>query len=527
MTNKVPVVSMQGITKRFPGVLANDHIDLEVQAGEVHALLGENGAGKTTLMNILSGLYRADEGEIYIGGRSAYLHSPRDAIALGIGMVHQHFMLVETQTVAENVILGLDAPRFFLDMARIERKIIEVSMQYGLQVDPKARIWQLSVGEQQRVEILKMLYRGVDILIMDEPTAVLAPQEVEELFNTLRRMAKSGKSIIFISHKLDEVMTISDRVTVLRGGRVVATVNKGQTTKEELCRMMVGREVLFHLHKSPVEPGEVVLQVQGLRALNDKGLEALKNVSFAIREREILGIAGVAGNGQRELAEVITGLRKATDGCISIASCDLTNCTPGRVIREQVSHVPEDRLGMGLVPNMAVSDNVILKGYREPPLAQGPFLNRPSIARFADQLIERFSITTPSQETPVKLLSGGNLQKTILAREISISPRLMVAVHPTRGLDVGATESVRNLLLKQREEGAAILLISEDLDELLSISDRIAVMYEGEIMGVVPAQQENLEEIGLMMAGTSRTRLVAEHVESPRLRGEDGDTTED
>ncbi len=524
MTAELPAVSMQGITKRFPGVLANDHIDLEVRAGEVHALLGENGAGKTTLMNILSGLYRADEGHIYIKGQMANVQSPRDAIALGIGMVHQHFMLVEPQTVAENVILGLDTPRFFLDMSRIESKIAEFSMQYGLQVDPRARIWQLSVGEQQRVEILKMLYRGVDILIMDEPTAVLTPQEVEELFTTLRRMAEAGKSIIFISHKLDEVMTISDRVTVLRGGRVVATVNTGQTMKEELCRMMVGREVLFHLQKSPVEPGEVVLQVRGLRALNDKGLEALKDVSFAVREREILGIAGVAGNGQRELAEVITGLRKATGGGIAIASCDLTNCTPGRVIKEQVSHVPEDRLGMGLVPNMAVSDNVILKGYREPPLAQGPFLNRPSISRFVDELIQRFSITTPSRETPVKLLSGGNLQKTILAREISVSPRLMVAVHPTRGLDVGATESVRNLLLKQRDEGAAILLISEDLDELLSMSDRVVVMYEGEIMGIVPATQENIEEIGLMMAGTSRTAHVAEHVERARSRVKDADT---
>ncbi|MBL7182857.1 MAG: ABC transporter ATP-binding protein [Anaerolineae bacterium] len=497
-----PLVKMRGITKRFPGVLANDHVDLEVQAGQVHALLGENGAGKTTLMNVLSGLYRADEGEIYIKGRRANLQSPRDAIARGIGMVHQHFMLVEPQTVAENVILGLQTPRFFLNMARIEGRIAEFSRQYGLQVDPRARIWQLSVGEQQRVEILKMLYRGVEILIMDEPTAVLTPQEVEELFVTLRRMASEGKAVIFISHKLGEVMAISDLITVLRSGRVMATVEAGQTTKEELARMMVGREVLFHVEKTPVEPGEVVLEVRNLEALNDKGLLALKNVSFTIHQGEILGIAGVAGNGQRELAEVITGLRKTTEGRVFIAGCDLTNCSPRRVIREQVSHVPGDRLGMGLVPNLAVSDNVILKSYREPPLARGPFLDRSSIARFAARLIEAFSIVTPSQETPVKLLSGGNLQRTILAREISVAPRLMVAVHPTRGLDIGATESVRNLLLKQREEGAAILLISEDLDELLTVSDRVAVMYEGEIMGVVDAEDADIEEIGLMMAGT-------------------------
>jgi ABC-type uncharacterized transport system ATPase subunit len=516
MSTDTPLVRIQGITKRFPGVLANDHIELEVQAGQVHALLGENGAGKTTLMNVLSGLYRADEGEIYIEGQRANLQSPRDAIALGIGMVHQHFMLVEPQTVAENVILGLKTSRFFLDMARIERRIAEFSKQYGLQVDPRARIWQLSVGEQQRVEILKMLYRGVDILIMDEPTAVLTPQEVEELFVTLRRMADEGKAIIFISHKLDEVMAISDQITVLRDGGVVATVNTGQTTKEELARMMVGREVLFRVEKEPIEAGEVVLEVRNLRALNDKGLAAMKDVSFTIRQGQILGIAGVAGNGQRELAEVVTGLRKTTGGCVFITGCDLTNCSPRRVIREQVSHVPEDRLGMGLVPNLAVSDNVILKSYRQPPLARGPFLDRPSITRFAARLIEAFNIITPSQETPVKLLSGGNLQRTIVAREISVGPRLMVAVHPTRGLDIGATESVRNLLLKQREEGAAILLISEDLDELLTLSDRIAVMYEGEIMGVVDAEEADIGEIGLMMAGTE--------VQNPKLKAQSSKT---
>jgi len=499
------LVQMVGITKRFPGVLANDHIDFDVKAGEVHALLGENGAGKTTLMSVLSGLYRADEGETHIKSQKVNLRSPRDAIDLGIGMVHQHFMLVEPHTVSENITLGLKTPRFFLDTAGTERRIVELSKQYGLQVDPHARIWQLSVGEQQRVEILKMLYRGADILILDEPTAVLTPQEVEELFATLRRMAGEGQGVIFISHKLDEVMAISDRVTVLRHGKVVASVNTTETSKEELARMMVGREVLFRVEKKPVELGEAVLKVEGLRALNDKGLPALKDTTFIIREGEILGVAGVAGNGQRELAEVITGLRKATGGCVSISECDTTNCSPREVIRQQVSHIPEDRLGMGLVPNLPVSDNIILKGYREPPLAKGPFLDRLSIRNFVARLIEAFNIATPTQETAVRLLSGGNLQRTILAREISIGPRLMVAVHPTRGLDVGAIESVLNLLLEQQNKGAAILLISEDLDELLAISDRIAVMYEGEIMGIVPAEGAAIEEIGLMMAGSKRT----------------------
>jgi len=494
-------VRMVGITKRFPGVLANDHINFEARAGEIHALLGENGAGKSTLMSVLAGLYRADEGEIYLHGRRVHLRSPRDAITHGVGMVHQHFMLVPVMTVAENITLGLQRPRFLLNLAQIEQEVADLSEQYGLRVDPKARIWQLSVGEQQRVEILKMLYRGADVLIMDEPTAVLTPPEVEDLFVTLRRMANEGKTIIFISHKLDEVMAISDRITVLREGRVVATVDTDKASPQELARMMVGREVLFRVEKQEVEKGDVVLEVQGLSALNDKGLPALKNVSFTIRRGEILGVAGVAGNGQREMAEVITGLRKATSGTVRIRGCDVTNCSPRRIITESVSHIPEDRLGMGLIPNLAVSDNVILKGYRRPPLSRGPFLERTAIGRFARRLIQTFDIATPSTETPVKLLSGGNLQKTLLAREISVGPSLMVAVHPTRGLDVGATESVRNLLLKQRAEGAAILLISEDLDEILALSDRIAVIYEGEIMGIVPADEADVEEIGLMMAG--------------------------
>jgi len=497
-----PAVRMVGIVKRFPGVVANAGIDLEVYAGEIHALLGENGAGKSTLMNILAGLYRPDEGEIYIHGRRVDIRSPRDAINLGIGMVHQHFMLVETLTVAENVILGLKEPRLILDMRQVEKEIEELSRHYGLRVDPTAYIWQLSVGEQQRVEILKALYRGANILIMDEPTAVLTPQEANDLGRTLRRMADEGKAVIFITHKLDEVAEFSDRVTVLRQGKVVATLPTAETTKSELARLMVGRDVLFQLEKEPIQPGPVVLELQDVHATNDKGLPALRGISLQIREGEILGVAGVAGNGQRELAEVVTGLRPVTRGRILMRGRDVTNCSPREAIQAGISHVPGDRLGVGLVPNLPVSDNIILKGYRKPPLAQGPFLRKRAIVRFAQDLIQRFRIDTPSHATPVRLLSGGNLQRCILAREITAGRGLLVAVHPTRGLDVGATEAVRRMLLEQRAQGAAILLISEDLEELLELSDRIIVLYEGEIMGMVPAKDANIEALGLMMAGT-------------------------
>jgi len=494
---------MVGITKRFPGVLANDHVDFQAHAGEIHALLGENGAGKSTLMSVLFGMYHPEEGHIYIHGREAHLNSPRDAIKQGIGMVHQHFMLVDVQTVAENVTLGLDESRFLLNLDKTKCRIGEIAQKYGLHVDADAYIWQLSVGEQQRVEILKMLYRGADILILDEPTAVLTPQEIKELFNTLRRMADEGHTVIFITHKLDEVMTISDRITVLRGGQLIATLRTCNTSKEALARLMVGRPIL-QVQKTPAEKGDCILRVASVQAQSDKRLPALKGVSFQILSGEILGIAGVAGNGQRELAEVITGLRPTTAGSIRINNVDVTNCAPCRIIDQGVGHVPEDRLGMGLVANLAVSDNIIMKEYRRPTLSKGPFLSRPSIRGFVDKLIKRFEIATPSQETPVKLLSGGNLQRTILAREISALPKLLVAVHPTRGLDIGATESVHKVLLDHRSKGAAILLISEDLDEILALSDRVAVLYEGEIMGIVPSAQADIEELGLMMAGALR-----------------------
>ncbi len=510
MSSHVPAVEMRDITKRFPGVVANAQVDLTVNAGEIHALLGENGAGKSTLMNVLVGLYLPDAGEICIHGQLADIRSPRDAMDLGIGMVHQHFMLVETQTVTENIILGLDNPRFRLDMDNVGDEIRELSARYGLRVDPDAYIWQLSVGEQQRVEVLKILYRGADVLILDEPTAVLTPQESEELGHTLRQMADEGKTVIFITHKLGEVMAFSNRVTVLRRGRNVANLVTAETSKQELARLMVGREVVFRVDRSDYQAAEEALRVaqpmlvvQNLSALNDKGLPALVDVSFTIHRHEILGVAGVAGNGQRELAEVITGLRAATEGQVLLGDRDITNKRPRYAIDLGLSHVPENRMHTGLIANMSVSDNLILKGYRYPPLARLGFLIQKATQRFADRLIQDYDIATPSRDTQVKALSGGNLQKTILAREITAGGDLMVAVHPTRGLDIGATEWVQRTLLEQRENGAAILLISEDLDELLAVSDRIAVMFEGHIMDIVSVQEAEVEELGLMMAGTA------------------------
>ncbi|MEA3376079.1 MAG: ABC transporter ATP-binding protein [Chloroflexota bacterium] len=496
-----PILRMVGITKQFPGVLANDHVDLELYQGEVLALLGENGAGKSTLMNVLNGLYRPDEGAIIVKGQPVDMQSPRDAYNLGIGMVHQNFMLVETMTVAENVVLGLQNLPFQPEIRGVKRRLEALGERYGLRVDPDAYIWQLSVGEQQRVEILKLLYRDVDVLILDEPTAVLTPQEVDDLVDVLRQVVREGKAAIFITHKLREVMMFADRVTVLRDGRNVATRSTSETSSDELARLMVGREVLFRVDKTACEPGTPVLEVQGLRALNDKGLPALRGVSLTVRAGEIVGIAGVAGNGQRELAEVITGLREATAGEVIVNGRRITNCPPLRAIEAGVGHIPEDRVEMGLVGGMSVAENLALKAYRTSDLSLGPVLSPDSMKAFAQNLIEGFDIVTPGTETQVKFLSGGNLQKTILARELTACEGLLVAVHPTRGLDVGATETVRRQLLEERDRGTAVLLISEDLDELLEVSDRIAVMYEGQIVGTMPVDEADIESIGLMMAG--------------------------
>jgi simple sugar transport system ATP-binding protein len=496
-----PVVEMHKIIKRFPGVLANDLVDFSLERGEIHALLGENGAGKSTLMNVLAGLYKQEAGTVLVKGQPYIFNSPRDAIKAGIGMVHQHFMLVPTQTVTENILLGLDDPRFIVNLKQYDKKIEELGNQFGLKVDPRAKIWQLSVGEQQRVELLKMLYRGAEVLIMDEPTAVLAPSEIDGLFKTLRTMVAAGKSIIFISHKLQEVMAIADRVTVLRKGKVTAAgVPIKGMSRQDLARLMVGRDVVFHLDKKPHPVGDVVLDVQNVHAENDKGLPALRGVSFQVRSGEIVGLAGVAGNGQSELSQVITGLRKVSEGCIELNGETICNQGAMTGIKRGLAYVPEDRNHVGSSPNLSVTDNVIMKKYRTPPIAQGWMLDMGTATKFAKELKDAYDIIVPTVETPVRLLSGGNLQRVILAREFSGAPSLIVAVQPTRGLDVGAIEGVHRLLLAQREAGAAILLISEELEELLSLADRTLVIYEGKIMG--ETTDDDIDKIGLMMTGT-------------------------
>jgi simple sugar transport system ATP-binding protein len=492
---------MRNVVKRFPGVLANDHVNFTLNQGEIHTVLGENGAGKSTLMNILAGLYRADSGTILFRGKPVNFSSPRDAIDAGIGMVHQHFMLVPSMTVTENILLGLDKPRFRMSLGEYDQVITEMSARYGLKVDPRAKVWQLSVGEQQRVELLKMIYRGADVLIMDEPTAVLAPQEIEALFETLRAMTQDGKSIIFISHKLNEVLSICDRVTVLSRGKITASgLLTATTSRAELARLMVGREVIFQLDKKPKEPGPVVLHVESIEGLNDKGLPALRGISLEVHSGEILGLAGVAGNGQSELAQVIAGLRKATKGTVTLNGVEVSNHPAGYAIQRGMAYIPEDRTHVGTAPNLSVTDNVIMKKYRQSPISHGWLLDMNEATHYAQDLKESYDIIVPNVKTPVRLLSGGNLQRVILAREISGKPAFMLAMQPTRGLDVGAIEGVHRLILAQREAGAAILLVSEEIEELLSLSDRVAVIYEGRIMGEV--NDQDVDRLGLLMTGT-------------------------
>ncbi|MCL4459952.1 MAG: ABC transporter ATP-binding protein [Chloroflexi bacterium] len=499
------ILRMENITKIFPGVVANDGVTLEIEQGEIHALLGENGAGKTTCMNILYGLYRPNSGRITFRGEEIHIHSSKDAINLGIGMVHQHFMLVPTLTVVENIVLGLPSRREpLLDLEKAKAEIARLSKSYGLEVDPIALVWDLSVGMQQRVEIIKALYRGADLLILDEPTSVLTPAEVRDLFLILQRLAHDGHSIIFITHKLDEVMEISDRVTVLRDGRVVATVHTAETSKAALARMMVGREVLFRLDKPPVEPGKTVLEVRNLNVPSSRYLSALKNVSLGIRRGEILGIAGVDGNGQSELAESICGLRRPTSGHIFILGQEVTNHSPRELFELNLAHIPEDRQKVGLVMDFTITENIIIKNFYRQPFSERGFLHVPTILQQAERLVKEYDIRAPNTGVKVRALSGGNQQKVVLARELCTDPDLLVAVQPTRGLDVGATEYVERRLLEQRSRGAAILYISTELEEILSLSDRIAVLYGGEIMGIVPAAAANIEDIGLMMAGSKK-----------------------
>jgi ABC-type uncharacterized transport system ATPase subunit len=499
-SSPLPVVQMRGVTKRFLEVTANDAIDFTLFRGEICALLGENGAGKTTLMNILFGYYAADEGEILIKGEKAVLASPRDAIARGVGMIHQHFTLVPSQSVLENIIIG-SAAGLFLDMKAAREKLLRLQQRFGLQVDPDARVWTLSVGEQQKVEILKALYREVDILIMDEPTAVLAPVEVGDLFKTLRALVAEGRSVVFISHKLNEVMEISDRILVLRRGRLVAEKKTAATTTQELVKEMVGRDLLERIEKKPLKLGETVLEIRGLSVLDDKGLEAVKNLDLEVRSREILGIAGVSGNGQTELSEALFGIRVPSAGTISIQGEPLAPGSPVAAVDAGMARIPEDRIETGLLMDLSVEENLILENHTGREFQQRGLLRFPAIHRYSEELIERFSILAAGRDAKVKSLSGGNLQKVILARELSGRTVLVTASQPTRGLDVGAMEYIHQRLLAEKERGSAVILISEDLDEIFAISDRVIVMYEGRIMGDVETAQAVREQIGLWMTG--------------------------
>ncbi len=503
MTDQL-AVRMSGIVKRFPGVVANDGVNLEIRAGEVHALLGENGAGKSTLSNILTGLYRPDEGSVEVNGEQRVFASPRDALEAGIGMVHQHFRLVATFTVAENVVLGESGGSLFMNEAQVAKRVQELSDRYGLAVDPSARIWQLSVGEQQRVEILKVLYRGAKVLILDEPTAVLTPVEARSLFATLRAMAAEGRSVIFISHKLGEVMAVSDRVTVLRGGRTVGTVDTSETSTRGLASMMVGRSVEFErvVRTNPADTSVTVLRVDAVSANDDRGRASLHDISLTVGRGEIVGVAGVAGNGQRELAEVISGMRPLITGRISVMDGEVKSGKARSAIARGVSHVPEDRLHTGLAASHSVEDNLALKNYRTSQISKFRLLKRGAIRDQASTLVELYDVKTPNTVTPVRLLSGGNVQKVLLAREFSAFPRVLIAASPTRGLDVGAIETVRERLVAAAEEGVGVLLISEDLDEILSLADRILVMYEGRVVDEVPADEADRERIGLTMGGS-------------------------
>ena len=500
--SRIEHLEMRGISKRFPGVLASDHVDFDVKSGEVHALLGENGAGKSTLMKILYGMYHPDEGEILLNGKPAPIASPTDAINAGIGMIHQHFMLVQTLTVAENVALGLPSSRGLLtDLDRVSNRILELADIYGLKIDPDAYVWQLSVGQQQRVEIIKALYRGAALLILDEPTAVLTPQEVDELFVIMNQMVKDGHGLIFISHKLHEVVEISNRVTVLRDGRKIGTRPTSEITKQILANWMVGREVGFAPDRGSVQKAECRLQLENISCGSDRGTPGLRGVSLELCSGEILGIAGVSGNGQRELAESITGLRKITGGRVVLEGEDVTGFAPGDLTDRMLSYIPEERMRDGMIKNFTIAENMVLREHHKQPFSRSGFLHLRDISSHADTLIKKFHVKTPSRDTLAKNLSGGNIQKVVLAREISRSPRVIIAAQPTRGLDIGATEYVREQLLEQRQKGAAIMLISEDLDEVLALSDRIAVIYEGQIMDIVPREQATPEKLGLLMAG--------------------------
>ncbi len=495
---------MDGISKSFHGIPANQDIHLSVASGEILGLLGENGAGKTTLMNILYGLYQPDTGQIRINGQPVQFASPLDSILNGIGMVHQHFMLIQNHSVIENIALGYKDTPFFFPKIKLREKIRQFSRQFDFTIDLNKKIWQLSAGEQQRVEIIKALLNGADLLILDEPTSVLTPKEIEELITILRRMKQDGHSVVFISHKLDEIMTICDRVTVLRKGRIVGGADTRDTDKKTLARMMVGRDVVFNIHRERLTRGKPVLRADRIHVTGDMGMPAVKGVRFDLHENEIFGIAGVAGNGQRELAEAITGIRKIDQGSITINGKDITNLSPRHIYDHGVSHVPEERIRFGIAPGLFLYDNAILKQHHLEKFSSRYFLKYNHVKTHARNIITEFNVATHSIDNQIRNLSGGNIQKLILGREISEQPKLLVASHPTYGLDVGATEFLRQHLLKLRSQGSSVLLFSEDLEEIFELCDRIAVMFAGEFMGIFDSGDDRLCDIGLMMAGSKR-----------------------
>ncbi|MCM3787515.1 ABC transporter ATP-binding protein [Domibacillus indicus] len=499
------VIEMLGIRKEFNGFVANDNITLQLAKGEIHALLGENGAGKSTLMNVLFGLYQPEAGRIRVNGQDVHITDPNKANDLGIGMVHQHFMLVDTFTVTENIVLGNEPKKFgTVNMKKAEQKVRELSEQYGLSVDPTAKIADISVGMQQRVEILKTLYRGAEILIFDEPTAVLTPQEIKELIGIMRALIKEGKSIILITHKLKEIMEVCDRVTVIRKGKGIGTVDVSETNPNHLASLMVGRDVTFTTEKTEAAPAHNVLEVRGLSVNDSRGVPAVRNLNLDVRAGEIVGICGVDGNGQTELIEAITGLRKAADGSIQLNGKDITGFKPRKVTEAGVGHIPQDRHKHGLVLDYPIGTNIVLQTYYQKPYSKAGIMNYKEVYKKAATLIKEFDVRTPSETTLARALSGGNQQKAIIGREVDRNPDLLIAAQPTRGLDVGAIEFIHRRLIEQRDSGKAVLLLSFELDEIMNVSDRIAVIYEGQIVANVDPKTTTEQELGLLMAGSKK-----------------------
>ena len=520
MTTSEVVVEMRNVTKQFGDFKANDNINLEVRKGEIHALLGENGAGKSTLMNVLTGLLEPTEGEIRIKGETVKIDSPDVADRLGIGMVHQHFMLIDKFSVAENIMLGNEEHRGgMIDTDSTAKGILELSERYGLKVDPYAKVRDISVGQQQRAEIIKVLYKGTDILILDEPTAVLTPQEIDDLMKVIRSLADEGKAIILITHKLDEIKQVADRCTVIRRGKGIGTVDVADTSQQQLADMMVGREVSFSVEKTPAQPKEVILSVEDLVVQDNRGLNAVDGLHFEVREGEILGIAGVDGNGQSELIQAISGLTRSTSGTVHLNGVDITNKPPRFITEAGFAHIPEDRQRHGLILDLSIQDNMAMQSYYHEPFSKNGILNHDEMEKYSIRMIEEYDVRTTSEKELARSLSGGNQQKAIIAREVDRDPDLLIAAQPTRGLDVGAIEFIHKRLIEQRDNGKAVLLMSFELDEIMNVSDRIAVMYDGKIIDIVDANNTTETELGLLMAGVKKENHEKANREEMEING--------